>query len=96
MPIITLLKTDRKIEVEPKSNLMKSLLSAQVPVASSCNGDGVCGKCKIQIVQGNSDSLSPCSELELHLSEKFSLKKNERISCQTRVNADVVVDATYW
>lgn len=95
MATITLFKTGRKIEALEGASLMKSLLAAKVPVASSCNGDGVCAKCKVQVIEG-ALGLSAANETEVFLSEKASLKKNERISCQTLVLSNVVVDAGYW
>ncbi len=74
---------------------MKSLLGNSVPVASSCNGDGVCAKCRIQIVQGMENLNSP-NETEMFLKEKFQLKKDQRISCQVSVHGDIEIDATYW
>lgn len=75
--------------------LMKALLAQSVPVASSCHGDGVCGKCRLRITDG-AMNLSPETELESFLREKYSLKADERISCQTQVLGPVEVDASYW
>lgn len=85
----------KKITVDVPANLMKALLDAQVPVASSCGGDGVCGKCKIEIISGV-DHLSSPNETEIFLREKNNLPSGVRISCQTWVEGDVEVDAGYW
>lgn len=74
---------------------MQSLLDAGIPVASSCNGDGVCAKCKIAIIQGT-ENLSIENEVEIFLKQKFDMAKNFRISCQTQVNGDITIDTTYW
>lgn len=74
---------------------MKTLLAQKIPVASSCNGDGVCGKCKLRITKG-AENLSPKTELEIFLSEKYKLQSHERISCQTKVFGPVEIDASYW
>lgn len=83
------------IQTETGSNLMKSLLDAGLPVASSCNAEGVCGKCRIEVVTGL-ENLSAKQELELFLIEKYQLKNNERISCQCQVLGDVSVQTKYW
>lgn len=93
--LITLAKSRRVLEVDCGSNLMQSLLAADLPVASSCHGDGVCAKCRIQVI-GGAANLSPENDLEKFLREKFALRKNVRISCQTQVLGDVEIDATYW
>ncbi len=95
MPTVSIKKTQKSFQIEKGSNLMKSLLENGRPVASSCNGDGVCAKCRIQILSG-SENLSAPNETELFLREKFQLKANERISCQTEILGDITVDATYW
>lgn len=74
---------------------MRVLLEAGIPVASSCNGEGICGKCKVRIVSG-AENLSPASEDELFLMNKNRISKDHRISCQTKVQGDATIDASYW
>ncbi len=83
------------IQVEKGSLLMKVLLENGIPVASSCNGDGVCRKCVILIVKG-CENLAPPNEHEAHLIDRDQLSLNQRISCQTIVLGDITVDAAYW
>jgi 2Fe-2S ferredoxin len=97
MPKISFAKNNRAdIEAPEGANLMQVLLGAEVPVASSCHGDGVCAKCRLEIVQGI-ESLNDRNETEEFLAERFSLKKNQRVSCQVLVGTqDLIIDATYW
>ncbi|MEK6773397.1 MAG: 2Fe-2S iron-sulfur cluster-binding protein [Bdellovibrionota bacterium] len=95
MPKIVLHKNQIQFEVFAGANLMQSLLDQQIPVASSCGGDGICGKCRIQIIAGQ-NQLPPPNETETFLAEINDLKKNERISCQTQVLNDIEVDTNYW
>lgn len=74
---------------------MKGLLSAKVPVASSCGGDGVCAKCAIKIIEGM-ENLSPVDDLERELLKRTNKDLPYRISCQALVHGDVTVDALYW
>lgn len=74
---------------------MKSLLEAGLPVASSCDGDGVCAKCRIQIIEGK-ENLSEEGDLELFLKEKNKIAKDFRISCQTAIHGDIKIHASYW
>ncbi len=74
---------------------MQSLLTGGLPVASSCRGDGVCGKCRIEIVDGR-EALSPETDLEKFLVERHSIPKGSRVSCQTQVLGDLTVNASYW
>jgi len=88
-------KSGEIIEVEVGANLMHSLLESGRPVASSCGGDAVCGKCHIKIIEGASN-LSPESDEEKDLKEINEIHKSERISCQTQVLGPITVDASYW
>lgn len=74
---------------------MQALLDGGLPVASSCKGDGVCAKCRIEIVAGK-ENLSPENELEAFLRERHSIPRAQRVSCQTQVLGDITVDTTYW
>ncbi len=74
---------------------MEALLKEGRPVASSCNGDGVCAKCRIEILEG-AENLSPIEEREKFLIEKNKIPKNFRISCQAKVRGDIKIDAPYW
>ncbi|MEN0058473.1 MAG: 2Fe-2S iron-sulfur cluster-binding protein [Bdellovibrio sp.] len=95
MPCIFFAKKATSLQVPVGANLMKSLLAAGLPVASSCDGEGVCAKCRIFILQG-SENLSPETPLEQFLKETNSLPSHTRISCQTEVLGDITIDASYW
>lgn len=95
MPKIFFAKGRPSIEVAQGSNLMESLMRENIPVASSCGGEGVCTKCVLKILEGK-DNLSPPNDVEKDLHEIHDFARNERVSCQTQVLGDIKVDATYW
>lgn len=95
MPKIKFAKPIPEFEVEPGALLMPSLLAAGLPVASSCNGDGVCAKCRIQVLEGH-ENLSPPNEIENGLRDRLKIPRTIRISCQTQVLGDIRIDASYW
>lgn len=95
MPLVSFKKNRSPLTVPEGANLMNSLLEADIPVASSCHGDGVCAKCKIMILEG-AENLSPENDVEKFLKEKFKLPASTRISCQTQVLGDITIDTTYW
>ena len=96
MPIVRF-HQDKKlpISVEKGTNLMKAVMDAGAPVASSCHGEGVCAKCRMQIIDGM-QNLSAPNETELYLKERNKLDATFRISCQVQVLGDVTIDASYW
>ena len=96
MPQIKFAKNNHApLEVPVGANLMQSLLAAGLPVASSCHGDGVCAKCRMEITEGAAQLPKP-NETEEFLIERFNLAKNIRVSCQVHVQADLTLQATYW
>ena len=95
MPVIRFVKNIPEITVTSGALLMKSLLEAGLPVASSCHGDGICAKCRITIVEG-SENLSKINGTEQILRDRLKISRELRISCQTQVLGDIKVDASYW
>lgn len=95
MPQIRFAKPRPPLDVPAGANLMKALLAAGLPVASSCRGDGVCAKCRVQVIDGATNLNAP-NDTEKFLRERHGLTKTERISCQTEVLGDVVIDTSYW
>lgn len=95
MPTIRVPQLKKEIQVASGTPLMKALLAADIPVASSCGGDGVCGKCRLEIVIG-ANHLSPPNTEEDFLKQKLKIEKNFRISCLTQVLGDIEVRASYW
>ena len=73
-----------------------------VDIDSVCGGRGLCGRCHIICAEGDfakhqitssSDHLSPLSETEKHYNQgKTPLIEGRRLSCQTRLLDDCVID----
>ena len=95
MAIIGFKKNYPTISVSEGANLMQSLLKAGRPVASSCQGDGICAKCRLEVTFGM-ENLSAPNPTELFLRERENLPKNFRIACQVKVLGDIELDAGYW
>ena len=49
MPKITIKQKNLTLDAPFGENLMFYLQSQGLPVASSCSGDGICGKCRMKI-----------------------------------------------
>jgi 2Fe-2S ferredoxin len=95
MPLIQFRKNRPPLTVQEGANLMDALLSGGLPVASSCRGEGVCTKCRVEISEG-AENLSPETEREKFLRERHSIPPSERVSCQAHVLGDITVDTPYW
>lgn len=83
---------DRTIEVEPGQNLRSALLDNDIEVYTfrdkilNCRGKGLCGTCRIEVVEG--PGLSDAS-----LYERIRVRDlpNGRLACQTRCYQDAVI-----
>lgn len=95
MAKISFRKNRPPVDVPLSTPLMEALIKNGVPVASSCLGQGICSKCRIEIVSGG-QNLSPETENEKELRLKNKITDSCRISCQTLVLGDITVDTTYW
>ena len=95
MPKISFVKGRPPVEVEQGANLMQALKAHQVPVASSCKGQLICGKCVLKICDGAAN-LSPVTPDEDNLMEVKDVPPGHRCACNTTVEGDITVDAPYW
>lgn len=92
---ISFAKNRAPIQLPAGANLMQGLLDAGVPVASSCNGKGVCVKCVVEVKAG-AENFAKETQDEKDLREIHDIPKNVRLSCQTSVLGDVTLDTKYW
>lgn len=66
-----------------------------IPLASSCNGDGVCDKCRVVVLSGESN-LSDMNDAELRFHSERGFGKNERMACQAIIVGNIEISTTYW
>jgi ferredoxin, 2Fe-2S len=92
---IELPQLNKTFDAPQGENVFHFLRAQQVAVASSCKGDGICGKCVVQVPKGL-ENLSPATDLELKLREKYNLRADQRLTCQSRILGDVELRTTYW
>jgi ferredoxin, 2Fe-2S len=92
---VSIPQLNKVLSAQAGDNLFKVLRAADIPVASSCLGDGICGKCRLTITQGP-ENLSEILPLEQKLIDKYQLAPKQRISCQSQIFGDIEVTSTYW
>jgi adenylate cyclase len=95
MPFVHFARLGKSKEVRSGATILVAANSVNVPIGQSCSGDGICGWCKVQVVQGM-DQLAPPSPLERNLLEEKQFLPDERAACLARVKGDVTVTTTYW
>lgn len=82
---ITFLPHDRAITVTEGESLIRAALQAGVHINASCGGEGVCGKCRVNIESGNvtggiSERISPEDR-----------QKGYRLACLCKVSEDATI-----
>ncbi len=82
---VNFLPDNVKVEAEDGANLLQVAMSAGVHINAICGGEGVCGKCRVILEEG--DLESPRSSL---LSEE-DYRSGYRQACQSLVRSDVTV-----
>lgn len=93
MPKLTLWPSGEVLEVNSTEPLLVQLTKANKKIKSSCGGHATCGDCVLTVKSGEDNlSLMTFEELRL-LGNVFHITK-ERLSCQTKITGDVVVDVS--
>ncbi len=85
---------NRVFEYDPALSIMQNLLNQGIQVASSCGGDGICGKCRMKIF--TPEEIPHMSELEKKTLEKNHAEAGERLSCQLFLKGNAMLETTYW
>ena len=72
-----------------------------VDIDSVCGGRGICGRCQVEVSEGEFAklgivsrvaNLSPFSDVERRYADRRGLAEGRRLSCSTRILGDVVID----
>jgi uncharacterized 2Fe-2S/4Fe-4S cluster protein (DUF4445 family) len=81
--------------------VLQAARSLGVDIDSVCGGRAICGRCQITVAEGEfakhgissrADHLSSFSAVERRYDEKRGLIRGRRLSCQTKLLGDVLVD----
>ncbi|MBT4761473.1 MAG: (2Fe-2S)-binding protein [Bdellovibrionaceae bacterium] len=93
--MITFKKNIEPISIDDKISLMHNLLNQEIPVASSCYGEGVCGMCRVRMESGM-ENLNPQTTAEIEFFKNRKDPENMRLSCQCFPTGPITIDTDYW
>ena len=89
---MTYQKLEKRVQVLlPSDNIYTLAEDEGFGLFGTCEGNGDCGLCAISIVSG-AENLSPLSRVEQKILEKLVYPSGTRLSCQARIQGDVVVN----
>lgn len=83
------------VRVPSGTLLIDAVRAANLPIASACRGDGLCGRCGVAILAGHGDVAAETAE-ETRSKERNRIDPRLRLACQICVRADLSVTAPYW
>ena len=81
--------------------LLKAARALGVDIDSVCGGRGLCGRCQIEVAEGDfakhgltsrQEHLTPYNEVEVRYADKRGLRPGRRLSCQACLVGDAVID----
>jgi uncharacterized 2Fe-2S/4Fe-4S cluster protein (DUF4445 family) len=90
----------RRGEVEAGTNLLEAARELGVEIESICGGRQTCGKCKIEVEEGDfakfgvrssAQHLTPPDEREAQYAQRRHFGPNQRLSCACEVTGDLVI-----
>jgi ferredoxin len=86
MPRVIFVDEGKSQEFPEDRTLLSCAIDMKVPVSHVCGGDGACGTCRIEVVDGW-DNLTPPTPDETYK----ELDPPYRLSCQAKLKGDVIV-----
>jgi uncharacterized 2Fe-2S/4Fe-4S cluster protein (DUF4445 family) len=84
---VIFLPDQKQVEVDEGTLLLEAAGKAGVYLNSLCGGEGVCGKCRVQVIKGK--ARVDCNSVAFFTKEE--VEKGYVLSCQTRVREDLEI-----
>jgi uncharacterized 2Fe-2S/4Fe-4S cluster protein (DUF4445 family) len=100
-PLVVFMPSGKRGHFPEGTPLLQAARSLGVDIDSVCGGRALCGRCQVLVADGefaklgvssSAASLTELSESEKRFAKRAPLAAGRRLSCSTRVLADVVID----
>ena len=88
MPKLQITPDNIDVAINEGETILTASLRNNIPHLNPCGGIGRCSTCRIPVIDGIENCLSP-NEIEQQLAEKICLPSEIRLACQTKVTGDV-------
>jgi uncharacterized 2Fe-2S/4Fe-4S cluster protein (DUF4445 family) len=85
---VTFLPDEKEVEVEAGTTLLQAAEQAGVQLNTLCGGEGLCGECRLQVVDGKARA----DKNAIGFFSRDELKKGYVLACQTKVEDDLQVN----
>ncbi|MEX0343689.1 MAG: ASKHA domain-containing protein [Rhizobiaceae bacterium] len=100
-PLILFMPSGKRGRFPAGTPILDAARELGVYVESVCGGRGICGRCQIEVQEGQfakhgitsaKDHISPVGSKETRYAEKRTLKPGRRLSCSSTIIGDLVID----
>ena len=100
-PLVLFMPSGRRGRFPKGTNVLEAARQLGVYVESVCGGRGICGRCQVEVQEGQfakhgitsaADNISAFSPKEKRYAEKRELLEGRRLSCSSTVEGDLVFD----
>ncbi len=78
---------EKKIQVQPGTSLLSTLAAHNIFLPSACGGQGTCGMCKVQVLEGGGEILPT----ETGFFTRKEQQQHWRLACQVKVKEDLSI-----
>lgn len=83
---VNIVSHKKEVNCKIGDNLLDVIRDSGVFIDAPCNGNGVCGKCKVKLLKGKVDS-----DINIHINND-ELNQGYILSCASRVSEDISVE----
>ncbi len=100
-PLVLFMPSGRRGRFARGTSLLDAARSLGVYIESVCGGRGMCGRCQIQVVEGQfakhaitstAGHVTPFTDTEQRYADKQPLPTDRRLSCSALIEGDLVID----
>lgn len=92
---VTFTPLSKAADAKPDETLLDVARRAGAPIGNSCGATGICGRCRIRVIEGVAQ-LSPLTSIESATLTRIGFAEGERLACQAIVFGDCAITTTYW
>ena len=83
-----LINNDKVLDVPAGGTLLQTLADNKIFLASACGGQGTCGMCKVQVLEGGGDILPT----EVGFFTRKQIQEKWRLACQVKLKEDIKIN----
>ena len=89
--VIEITVNSTSVAAEKGKSLLRAILKAKLPIATSCGGQGSCHLCRLTVQQSDQELSAP-NDIEIKALGNVCITSGMRLACQIMVHAPLTVD----